>query len=357
MKVAQIRSVAAYLPAGRLDNKTLVEVFPKWTESKIERKLGIVERPIAGADETALDMGVAAANRLFDAGLARRDEIDFLVFCTQSPDYFLPTSACIMQDRLQLRKECGAFDINLGCSGYVYGLGVCKGILESGQASKVLFVTAETYTKYINELDSASRPIFGDGAAATLLELAEDDYSANDVFANAPTIGPFEYGADGSGAHMLIVEAGGSRTPSTPETATPRYDHLGNYRSRDQLFMHGPGVFTFSIDVVPPLVKRFEQLAAAHNFSIDAYVFHQANKFMLDRLRDLCEIAPEKYFNSVETRANTVSSTIPIALIDASRSGLVRPGATALLCGFGVGLSWGACLARFPSNFAVCPLD
>ena len=188
-------------------------------------------------------------------------------------------------------------------------------------------------------------------------KLTDTADSANDVFANAPTIGPFEYGADGSGAHMLIVEAGASRTPSTPETATPRYDHLGNYRSRDQLFMHGPGVFTFSIDVVPPLVKRFEQLAAAHNFSIDAYVFHQANKFMLDRLRDLCEIAPEKYFNSVETRANTVSSTIPIALIDASRSGLVRPGATALLCGFGVGLSWGACLARFPSNFAVCPLD
>ena len=357
MKVAQIRSVAAYLPSRRLDNKTLVEVFPKWTESKIERKLGIVERPIAGPDETALDMGVVAANRLFDSGLARRDEIDFLVFCTQSPDYFLPTSACVMQERLGLSKNCGAFDINLGCSGYVYGLGVCKGILESRLAKKVLFVTAETYTKYINELDSASRPIFDDGAAATLLELSPDDYPTNDAFSNAPTVGPFEYGTDGSGANMLIVEAGASRTPSTPETAKPRYDHLGNYRSRDQLFMHGPGVFTFSIDVVPPLVKRFEELASAHNLNIDAYIFHQANKFMLDRLRDLCEIEPEKYFNSVETRANTVSSTIPIAMIDASQRGLVRPGAVLMLCGFGVGLSWGACLARLPDNFAVCPLD
>ncbi len=357
MKLAQIRGIAAHLPEGRLDNKELVQVFPNWTEEKIKRKLGVVERPIAAADETAVDLGVRAAERLFESGIVRRDEIDFLVLCTQSPDYFLPTSACVMQRRLDLPTTCGAFDINLGCSGYVYGLGVCKGLIESGLARKVLFIAAETYTKYINKEDRVTRPIFGDGAAATLLEAVDvPDTATNDVFSGAPALGPFELGTDGSGAEMLIVPAGASRKPSSPETAVPFADALGTFRSEDQLFMNGPGIFAFSIDVVPPLVKRFVEKAATRDLPIDAFVFHQANKFMLDRLRDLCEIDESVYFNNVETRGNTVSCSIPIAIIDAVRDGMLKPGDVALLVGFGVGLSWGAGLVRFPENFEVVPL-
>lgn len=355
MKTAQITGVAAYLPEGRLDNATLVKSFPKWTEEKLRRKLGIVERPVAGKDETAADLGYAAARRLFDAGLAKPEEIDFLVLCTQSPDYILPTSACLLQHRLGLRQECGAFDVNLGCSGYVYCLGVCKGLIESGLAKKILLITAETYTKYVNDRDSVSRPIFSDGAAATLLEACEAPSA--DVLAGEPGVGPFEFGSDGSGANMLIVEAGAARTPSTPETAVEHVDVGGNYRSKDQLYMNGPGVFTFSINVVPPLVKRFEDMASERGAEIDAYLLHQANKFMLDRLRDLCDVDSAKYFNDVTTRGNTVSSTIPIAIIDAVRTGLVKPGSCALLVGFGVGLSWGAGLVRFPENFRVVPLE
>lgn len=355
VKIAQITGIAAYLPEGRLDNAELVKAFPKWTEEKLRRKLGIATRPVADKDQTALDLGEAACRRLFDAGIAKPDEIDFLVLCTQSPDYLLPTSACILHERLGLRSSCGAFDMNLGCSGYVYGLGICKGMIESGLARKILFVTAETYTKYVNERDSVSRPIFSDGAAVTLLEVSEAE--SDDVFSGVAALGPFEFGTDGSGADMLVVRAGGARLPRDANTAIERVDMRGNYRSLNQLYMNGTGVFAFSVDVVPPLVKRFTELAARRGAEIDAFLLHQANKFMLDRLLDLCDVDPAKYFNDISERGNTVSSTIPIAAIDACKTGLVKPGALALLVGFGVGLSWGAALARFPENFRVVPLE
>lgn len=357
MKVAQIRGIAASLPDGRLDNRELARVFPFWTEEKIRRKLGIATRPITAENETALDLGVRAAERLLEAGIATPDEIDFVVFCTQSPDYFLPSSACVMQNRLGLRRECGAFDINLGCSGYPYGLSVCKGLIETGVAKKVLFVTGETYSKYINAEDRATRPLFADGASATLLEAVEVDAATNDVWSGAPTVGPFEFGTDGSGAEMLIVPAGAARKPSTPETAVPALDPFGGFHSEDQLFMNGPGVFNFSVDVVPALTKRLVAEAEKRGVGIDAFVFHQANKFMLDRLRDLCELDEARFFNDMTERGNTVSSSIPIGMIDATAAGLLKPGSVALLVGFGVGLSWGACFVRLPENFEVVPLD
>ena len=357
MKVAQIRGIAASLPDGRLDNRELARVFPFWTEEKIRRKLGIATRPIAAENETALDLGVRAAKRLFEAGIATPDEIDFVVFCTQSPDYFLPSSACVMQNRLGLRRECGAFDINLGCSGYPYGLSVCKGLIETGVAKKVLFVTGETYSKYINAEDRATRPLFADGASATLLEAVEVDAATNDVWSGAPTVGPFEFGTDGSGAEMLIVPAGAARKPSTPETAVPALDAFGGFHSEDQLFMNGPGIFNFSVDVVPATTKRLVAEAKERGVEIDAFVFHQANKFMLDRLRDLCELDEARFFNDMTERGNTVSSSVPIGMIDATAAGLLKPGSVALLVGFGVGLSWGACFVRLPENFEVVPLD
>lgn len=361
MILAQISSVAAYLPQDRLDNAALAKVFPKWTPEKISRKLGIDVRPVADKNETAVDLAVCAAQRLFQEGLARRDQIDFVILCTQSPDYFLPTSACLLQDRLGLPKTCGAFDINLGCSGYVYGLSVAKGLIESRVAKKVLFITSETYTKYINPEDRVTRPLFGDGAAATLLEAidvpAATCEQSNDVFSRHATLGPFEFGTDGSGAELLMVQAGAARMPATPETKIPIVAATGNYNSREELFMHGAGIFNFSIEVVPELVKRFDAMTQAHGERVDAYIFHQANKFMLDRLRELCDVPEEQFYNNMQTRGNTVSSSIPIALIDAMRDGKLHPGDLALLVGFGVGLSWGACLARLPETFRVAPLS
>ncbi|MDO5554525.1 MAG: ketoacyl-ACP synthase III [Planctomycetia bacterium] len=345
MVAAKISAISCYLPTEQLRNEELARVFSGWTPEKITRKLGIESRPIAAPGETAVDMAEKAGNALFDAGYANRDEIDFVVLCTQSPDYFLPTSACLLQNRLGLPQRCGAFDINLGCSGYIYGLGVCKGLLEAGLAKRILFITSETYSKYINKFDRASRPLFGDGAAASLL-VADMEQSESEHW-----MGNFEFGTDGAGADLLMVPAGAHRLPSSEATAEVRPDAFGSFRSKDNLFMNGPGIFTFSIDRIPPLIDRYRKLCQQRNMTIDRYVFHQANRYMLDRLQVMCELDPAVYYNQMKNRGNTVSSSIPIALVDAMNDGFLKPGLLTLLVGFGVGLSWGGCLIRLDDDF------
>ncbi|MDO4587392.1 MAG: ketoacyl-ACP synthase III [Planctomycetia bacterium] len=352
MNAAQIRGISYYLPKKELTNEELVASFSGWTTDKIEQKLGIAVRPIAGPDETAADMAYYAGELLLDSGICRREEIDFVILCTQSPDYFLPTSACILQKRLGLSTRCGAFDFNLGCSGYIYGLAICKGLVESGLAKNVLLLTSETYSKYINEQDRSSRPLFGDGATATLINCAATA-KPNE---QESWIGPFELGTDGNGADMLIVPAGAHRLPASPETAIVQPDGHGSYRSKNQLFMHGSGIFAFIIDIIPPLIERYKQYSRDNHFNIDYYIFHQANRYILERLRELCEIEESVYFNDMMARGNTVSSSIPTAIVDAMQQKKIKPGDNSLLVGFGVGLSWGACLVRFPEHFqAIIP--
>ena len=340
---AEIFAIDYHLPSRFLRNDELAEVFTGWTADKISKKLGIEERPVAAPDETALDLGVQAAQKLFDRNVCQPDDIDFLVFCTQSPDYYLPTSACVMQDRLGLRRNVGAIDFNQGCSGYIYGLALCKGLIESGAARTILFVTAETYTKYINENDRSTRPLFGDGAAATLLRGVD---VSPEEHATAPGIGPFVFGTDGSGANMLIVPAGGHRTPQSAETAVEAADGRGNSRSQNQLFMNGQGIFAFAIDDIPPLIDRLLVLASKTRDDIDCFVFHQANKYMLERLQELCGLSGRNFFNDIRHIGNTVSSSIPIAMVNAAEQGTLHSGDTAMLVGFGVGLSWGGTLVR-----------
>ena len=342
---AEIQSITCYLPSRMLDNTELVEQFPHWTKEKIVRKLGIESRPIAAEGETATDMAVIAAESLLENGSCEHEEIDFVLFCTQSPDYFLPTSACIIHERLGLPKACGALDFNLGCSGYIYGLSLAKGLIETGAAKKVLLLTSETYSRYINADDRASRPLFGDGAAATLVSLAKAT--------KEEPIGPFVFGTDGSGADLLIVPAGGHRLPSSEETAIEQPDGKGSVRSLNQLKMHGPGIFSFAVDRVPPMVDELLQKSGKNREEIGSYIFHQANKYMLDRLQELCNLKGTNFFNNVIHRGNTVSSSIPIAMVDAWQSGMLKPNEWVMLVGFGVGLSWGATLVKLPGNFAV----
>lgn len=344
---AQIFEIDYHLPATMLENSELSEVFSGWTAEKIATKLGIEARPISADGETALDLGVQAAKKLFDRGACRPEEIDFLVFCTQSPDYFLPTSACVMQHQLGLRRDIGALDFNQGCSGYIYGLSLCKGLIESGAARTVLFVTAETYTKYINDNDRSTRPLFGDGAAATLIRGVD---VSPEEHANSPMIGPFAFGTDGAGANMLIVPAGGHRLPPSEATAFEVTDGRGNTRSQDQLFMNGQGIFAFAIEEIPPLVERLLAKASKTRDDVDCYVFHQANKYMLQRLQELSGLSGRNYFNDILRIGNTVSSSVPIAIVNAAEQGTLNPGDTAMLVGFGVGLSWGATLVRLPKS-------
>jgi 3-oxoacyl-[acyl-carrier-protein] synthase-3 len=326
---ADIRALATYLPERVLGNDELAALFPSWPAEKILDKTGIRERRIAAPGETAADLAVHAANNLFGRGDFKREQVDFLILCTQAPDYILPTTACVLQDRLGLRKDIGAFDINLGCSGFVYALSVASGLIASGAASNVLILTADTYSKYIHLKDKSVRTLFGDGAAATIVSRSESG-----------RIGPFVFGTDGSGAGDLVVEAGGFRTPRCAETAMENEDATGNFRSRDNLFMHGANVMNFSLREVPRTFRRLLDLTGLTPDHIDHVVLHQANKFMLDALQRKLGLPAEKVPRRYEDVGNTVSSTIPFVLADLKEIGQMTPGTHIMLIGFGVGLSW-----------------
>jgi 3-oxoacyl-[acyl-carrier-protein] synthase III len=340
---AFIKAIEYNLPDGLLTNEMLAAEFPEWSVEKIEEKTGIIERRIASVNECSSDIGVRAAEKIFAGGTVSRNEIDYLLFCTQSPDYFLPSTSCIMQDRLGLHKNCGAIDINLGCSGYIYGLGLAKGLIETGQAHTVLFITAETYSKFIHPGDKSVRTLFGDAASATLLQGANMD----SLRSSGLYIGPFVYGSDGNGAKNLIVPTGGLRENRTMASGIEFEDESGNVRSIDNLYMNGSEIFTFTLNTVPKCVEELLTKAGKKIADVDLFVFHQANKFILEHLRKKIKIPEKKFFLSFQNYGNTVSSTIPIALKDAVTSDRLKPGHLVLLVGFGVGYSWGATLIRW----------
>ena len=287
---------------------------------------------------TASDMAVHAAEKIFLSGYAK-EQIDFILYCTQSPDFPLPSTACILQNRLGLTKHCGALDFDLGCSGFVYGLGLAKGLIESGQAKNVLLLTSETYTKYIHSEDHAVRPLFGDAATATVISAVEADESG---------IVSMVYGTDGSGANNLIVPVGGMRQRYQKTPLTTTTDPYGNVRTNQNLFMDGGAIMNFALEVVPNTVEEILRKTSLNREQIDYYVFHQANKFMLRSLQQLCELTDLPFWNDVTEYGNTVSNSIPIALVDMihemQANNVDRNLNHVMLVGFGVGLSWAGCV-------------
>jgi len=334
---AAIRAITSYLPAGELTNEQLAREFGEADGEKILHKTGIAVRRVAAPNECASDLGVAAAERLFESGACSPSDIDFLLLCTQSPDYFLPTTACIMQSRLGLKTDSGAVDVNQGCSGYVYSLALAKSLIEAGTARQVLLVTADTYTKFINRRDRSVRTLFGDGATATLV---------GEVPAENELIGPFVFGTDGRGAEKLIVPAGGMRRPIDDNAAIETKDEQGNWRSACNLYMDGGAVFNFTLQTVPRALDQLLAKSGRRLDEIDYFILHQANKFMLDRLRVKMKIPAAKFFNDMSQTGNTVSSTIPIAFENARKQDLIKTGDTVALIGFGVGLSWAATIVE-----------
>lgn len=326
-----IKAIEYALPKNVLTNQDLEKDFHDWTAEKILEKTGIETRHIAEATECASDLAYSAALKLFAKNNINPKLIDFILFATQSPDYYLPTTACILQDRLGIPKNAGALDFNLGCSAYIYGLAVAKSLVVAGIARNVLLLTAETYSKYIHKNDKSNRTIFGDGASASL------------ICNEGHTIGNFDLGTDGSGNDVLIVPAGGSRIPHSPETAIDE-EFENSIRSKNNLYMDGPEVFNFTIKVVPQSIKNLLEKSKLVLEDVDLFVFHQANKFMLDFLRKKVKIPEDKFVIDLKEVGNTVSSTIPIALKRAEESGRLKPGDKVLLIGFGVGLSWGSCI-------------
>ena len=325
---AYIKAIDYYLPSKVLTNEELVQVFPEWDADKILEKIGINKRHIV-EDETATDLAILAAKKLFAQGI-NKNYIDFVLFCTQSPDYFMPTSACIIQDRLGLPKEVGAIDFNQGCSGFIYGLSLAKGLIVANIAKNVLLLTAETYTKKLHMLDKGGRSIFGDGATAVLI--------ATDGFAE---IGEFCLGTDGSGVEHLILKTGAARYPE--KTNRVDFDKNNDPVSSDYIYMNGSEIFAFTLEKIPQLVNSVLEKNEIGQKNIDLFIFHQANKYMLEFLRRKIKIDEDKFYLYLSEVGNTVSSTIPIAIYEALKDGSLQKGMTSMLVGFGVGLSWGGC--------------
>lgn len=336
MMKAGIRAIEYVLPEGELTNEYLAALYEGWTAQSIFDKTGIVKRHIASETECVSDLAERAARKLFFSGVCSPEMIDFVLLITQTPDHILPTSACLLQARLGIPQTAGALDINLACSAYVYGLTIAKALVQSGVARNVLLLTAETYSKYIHPMDKTTRTIFGDAAAASLICDCEEGLG----------IGEIDYGTDGSGYESFIVPAGGARMPRSRKTALEVMDHNGAIRSANHLFMDGPDILTFALRVVPQTVSRVLAKAGKSMEDIDVFIFHQANAFILSHLRKKLKIPEHKFFVCLEDTGNTASSSLPIAVKRAEEQGVLKDGMTALLAGYGAGLSWGAAIVQ-----------
>jgi 3-oxoacyl-[acyl-carrier-protein] synthase-3 len=325
---AFIKHITYYLPSNTLSNLDLEKEFPEWQSEKIFNKLGIERRHIALDHETSTDLAISAARKLFHQYKIDPNEIDFILFCTQSPDYFLPTSACLIQNSLKIPSSTGALDFNMGCSGYIYGLSLAKALIVSGTAKNVLLLTAETYSKYIHKNDKSNRAIFGDAASATLISTT-----------GLAKIEDFVLGTDGSGSNNLIVKNGAARS---------NFSHTnGDLTVDNNLYMNGPAIFNFTIDIIPKLIANTLVKNNLLENDISKYILHQANSFILKYLREKIGIHEDKFPINLNKTGNTVSSTIPILLCDLFESESSIKNQKWLLSGFGVGYSWGGTVLNF----------
>ena len=320
-----IQEIATYIPTKTLCNDELCVGLGRWTSEEVYQKTGIRRRVVAGEDETALDMGVKACETLFDK-LGEIPAIDYILFCTQFPDHSLPPNATLLQARLNLPDSLGAFDFNLACSGYVYGLHMAKSMLAAGTARNVLLVTADTYTHHIAKDDAVCRPIFGDAASATLL-----------CHDSSVELNHFTLGTSGAHGMRLSCSDHGEKV------------HLGliDDEESEGISMQGPDVFNFSLQVVPPAIRSTLAKAKLEVQDVDYFVLHQANAFMLEHLRRRIKVEKDHFVVDMENIGNTVSSSIPIVLEKMLAAGELVSGKRVLLCGFGVGFSWGACVVEF----------
>lgn len=337
---AVIRGISIYLPEGVNTSASLLAEYPDWEVDKIAGKTGITSRHEIGADETGIDMAEAAVRQLFDEGIVPEiggatetidpDSIDALLYCTQNPDYLIPANACLLQHRLSLPTSIMALDFSLGCSGYVYGLALAKGLVASGQAKRVLLVTCDYYTRYLDPDDRSTRTLFGDAATATLIDAGDEGLGGGHI-------GPAIYGTDGRGGPQALLTGAGM-------DGRPMDERSEGGRAEPTFFMDGLGIFAFTQTVVPKAMKALLEHADIEADDIDRFVFHQANKYMLEHLRRKLRIPPERFVIEIENVGNTVSGTIPIALGRSCRDGRVQAGQRVALLGFGSGFSWGGVL-------------
>lgn len=334
-----IKAISYHLPEQVLTNADLQQEFPDLKIDDLTRLTGVKKRHIAPEEETAADLAFHAAEKLFSEHAIRPADIDHIIFCAQGADYITPSTACILQDRLEIPETAGSLDINQGCTGFIYGLSVANGLIATNNAKNVLLLTSVNISELIHPLDKSNKAIFGDGAAATLISENSESPGSG--------IGNFVFGTDGNGFETIIIKYGGARYPDWKYKAEDRFDTYGNVRNDRHFYMNGAAVFNFSGQKIPAMIRQLLEKAGLVEDDIKLYVLHQANRIILESIFRKMKIPVEKQIFHLEECGNTVASTIPIALYHAILNGKVKRGDTLVLAGFGVGLSWAACDIRY----------
>jgi 3-oxoacyl-[acyl-carrier-protein] synthase-3 len=324
----KLNDISVYFPALTLTNEKLAEQFTDVSAETLFKNTGIKKRYISANDEISSDMAVAAAEKLFEKRDVKKEDIDFLIFCSEGFDFIAPATSCIIQHRLGLAKTTGCFDLPYGCSGYIYGLGLANGLLNSGMANRVLFLTADIPTKVIHKNDIELRSIFSDIATANLITKSERTQA-------------FIFGSDGAGYSNLIVDHSGFRNPDITNEFLDSSIHNG------QMKMKSTEVFLFAVKTVPELVRQLLEKENCTVNDIDLFVFHQASYFMLEVIRKKIKVPKEKFFINIEENGNSVSSSIPVALKEAEQKGILKRGMKIMLAGFGIGYSWGGTILEY----------
>jgi len=335
---AFINAIHYYFPETLLKNEDLQKIFPDLKLENLTRLTGIKTRHTTPKGITSVDLAVEAAKKLFSETGYDKQKIGLVMFCTQVGDYITPASSGIIHHKLGLKASCGSFDYNQGCTGYLYGLSIAKGLIESGQAEAILMLTSTTITRYIHVKDKSNRAIFGDGSTATLISTSE--------IACFGEIGSFVFGTDGSGFDSIIIRNGGERFPLCENEEPDFQDENGNIRNHSNFYMNGTKVFNFSVDKGPLAIREILSKEGLDIAQVDLFILHQANRIILESIFLKMGIPESKQYFCLADYGNTVANTIPLALAEANQQGKIQKGAIIVLSAFGVGLSWSACIVR-----------
>ena len=326
----RIRGIASAVPHNVRTVDDVARAFGQEDATKLTESTGVKQRFVA-TDLCTSDLCEAAARELLRATGVDSQSIDALIFVSQTPDYQLPATSCVLQGRLGLPRTTAAFDMSLGCSGYIYGLSAAAAFVGSGAMKRVLLLVGDTSSKMVSPQDRSTATLFGDAGTATLLEY---DTSAKPMH--------FVLGTDGKGAEHLIIPAGAYRTPRSAATCVRTEREGGNVRSDEDLYMNGAEIFTFTLREVPRLIAQTLETAGWTPDSVDAYVFHQANRFMLQHLGKKMKLPLEKIVLALDEYGNTSSASVPLTVNARLRGNADQKPQKLVMAGFGVGFSWGA---------------
>lgn len=334
-----ISALSYYLPDVVECNMALAKEFPGKIDDKLLANIGIRSRHIAPEGMRASDMAVLAGNKFFEETAFPKEEIQALVYTSLNHDYITPATSCLVQHQLGLKTSIASFDLNHGCSGYVYALAMAKAIMCTHGIDNVLLITSTIPTRYVHPKNLSIRLLFGDAAAVSLVQRNNNGSSAD--------IGDFVLGTDGKGYNKIIIRDGWDRNPLSDTSLLEHIDEYGNVYTDSSIDMDGPGTFFFILKNVPRIIDETLQKNKLCLDDIDLFVLHQANYYALEQVRNKLKLAPERFYYFMETTGNTIQSTIPIALKEAMNEGRIKPGSRVLIAGFGTGISWAATVLTF----------